>query len=93
MRLFCVKFHNKADKFDYCVWGEFVLLLYHNKAHIPVGKERRYIMDNTTTTTTICTDLVEFILDLVSQDILTNEDTASILRLAEQMIERRRAEP
>ena len=50
-------------------------------------------MNNTTETTTICTDLVELILDLVSQDMLTDEDTASILRLAEQMIERRRAEP
>jgi hypothetical protein len=50
-------------------------------------------MNNTTEPTTICTDLVEHILDLVSQDMLTDEDTASILRLAEQMIERRRAEP
>lgn len=50
-------------------------------------------METETATVTICTDLVERILDLVSQDMLTDEDTASILRLAEQMIERRRAEP
>lgn len=50
-------------------------------------------MKNTTETTTICTDLVELILDLVSHDMLTEEDLACILRRAEQMIERRRAEP
>ena len=42
---------------------------------------------------TICTDLLERIRDLVSRDMLTEEDLASILRLAEQMNERRREEP
>lgn len=50
-------------------------------------------MDNTAETTTICTDLLERIQDLVSQDMLTNEDLACILRRAEQMMERRRVEP
>ena len=50
-------------------------------------------METETATITICTDLVERICDLVSQDMLTEEDTASILRLAEQMEERRRGAP
>lgn len=48
-------------------------------------------METTAETTTICTDLLERIQDLVSQDMLTDEDLASVLRLAEQMRDRRRA--
>lgn len=53
--------------------------------------ERRDTMETTAETTTICTDLLERIQDLVSQDMLTDEDLASVLRLAEQMRDRRRA--
>ena len=48
-------------------------------------------METTAETTTICTDLLERIQDLVSHDMLTDEDLACILRRAEQMMERRRA--
>lgn len=50
-------------------------------------------METETATVTICTDLMERIRDLVSHDMLTTEDLASILRLAEQMMERRRGAP
>ena len=50
-------------------------------------------METETATVTICTDLMERIRDLVSHDMLNDEDLACILRRAEQMIERRRAEP
>lgn len=50
-------------------------------------------METETATVAICTDLVERIRDLVSHDMLNEEDLASILRLAEQMEERRRGAP
>lgn len=50
-------------------------------------------MDNTTEKTIICEDLLERIRDLVSHDMLNEEDLASILRLVEQMMDRRRVEP
>ena len=50
-------------------------------------------METETATVTICTDLLERIHDLVSQDMLTDEDLACILRRAEQMMERRRGAP
>ena len=73
----CVRVHNYISKAE----------------HKARQKERGTVMETETATVTICTDLVERILDLVSQDMLTDEDTASILRLAEQMIERRREAP
>lgn len=50
-------------------------------------------METETATVTICTDLLERIRDLVSQDMLNEEDLACILRRAEQMMERRRGAP
>lgn len=50
-------------------------------------------MDNTTEKTITCADLMERIADLVNHDKLTTEDLASVLRLAEQMRDRRRGEP
>jgi hypothetical protein len=45
----------------------------------------------TTMKTITCADLMERIADLVNHDKLTTEELASVLRLAEQMMERRRA--
>lgn len=50
-------------------------------------------METETATVAICIDLEERILDLVNHDMLNEEDLASILRLAEQMEERRRGAP
>lgn len=50
-------------------------------------------MDNTTEKNITCADLMERIADLVNHDKLTTEELASILRLAEQMRDRRRGEP
>jgi hypothetical protein len=54
---------------------------------------RRDAMDNTTEKTITCADLMERIADLVNHDKLTTEELASVLRLAEQMRDRRRGEP
>ena len=43
--------------------------------------------------TITCADLLERIADLVNHDKLTTEELASVLRLAEQMRDRRRGEP
>ena len=57
----------------------------------PGVKKGEKPMETETATVAICTDLLERIQDLVSQDMLTDEDLACILRRAEQMMERRRA--
>ena len=79
MRILCVKFDNITDKFDYCILGKFVLLLYQQQSP-PTREERETVMTQETTDNRSRAELMELVRDAARAGDLT---TADLYELAE----------
>lgn len=92
MRLICVKFDNKADKFDYCVLGRFVLLLYQQPSP-PKREERETVMTQETTDNRSRAELMDLVRDAARNGDLTTADLYELAEYARRLKRERDGTP
>jgi hypothetical protein len=84
MRLFCVKFDNITDKFDYCVLGKFVLLLYQQQSP-PTRGERETAMTQETQDNRSRAELMDMLRDAARSGDLTTADLYELADYASRL--------